>query len=329
MALGVVIIGGSALAFLRPDLLSRWISNAITSPSVESARSQGSDADFASEGNSPAKSVFDFQEVERLVETLSPESRKQVLIDQAAFTRLVREEAVRRSVLEAARTTGLVNNEHVAYLMNRAADQVLFNSYIQLESRGRVSSDYPSDVQIQSFYEQNRAKFTTEAQVMVWQVFIPVPTSADSETITERATFADKLSEQIRQNKVSFPDAALAHSGHEASRRQGGFIGLVRISQLIPEVRDAVVTLENGQIGGPIRSKSGFHIIRRDLLIPARVVPLAEVREQIRTQLGQVAQREIQQAVVSAAHRASGDLPSERDIEAWRSKLVGRNDSDN
>jgi parvulin-like peptidyl-prolyl isomerase len=51
--------------------------------------------------------------------------------------------------------------------------------------------------------------------------------------------------------------------------------------QLIPEIRVVVTRMNKGEISAPIRTATGWHIVRLSDRKPSSVRPLAEVRDQL------------------------------------------------
>lgn len=325
LAVGCFILAGAVVTLVirqfYPGVLAMWLS----SPDQHVDQAKVATGMTEPQESTLPTAALDFEAVERLMGTLPPGTRSQVLADSSAFAEAVRREAARRSVLRAALDSDLASNEQIAYLGKRAAEQVLVNGYVQLHTNANVPDGFPSDDQIQVFYDQNKTGFTVGERVLLWQVFIPTPENSNSAAVTEKEKYATELATQIRDGTLSFTDAALEHTGHEASRLQGGFMGFLNVSQLVPEVRDALPELAEGDVSEPIRGKDGYHIIRRGPLIPAQTLPLPQVKEQVRTQLRQAAQRKSQQAMLNTTHEKFGHPPSEQDIEGWRLRLNGQN----
>lgn len=325
LALGCVILSAAVVTVLvrqfYPSIFATWFALSEIpmkqSDAPASATTQRSSTHLVAD--------IDFEEIDRLIRSLPPETQAQVLGDAAAFADMVKREVARRSVLQTALEARLADDEQIAYLERRAAEQVLINSYVRIYTKADIPDDYPNNDQIQTFYDKNQADFTVGERVALWQVFIPVPADSDSAVVAQLEKSATELATKIRDDKMSFTDAALAYTGHEASRLQGGFVGLLNVSQLVPEVKDALPELTEGEVSEPIRGKDGFHIIRRGPLIHAQILPLAQVSEAIRNQLRQAGQRNSQQAMLASTQERFGKDLSEQVVEEWRLRLNRQN----
>ncbi|HAX91016.1 MAG TPA: hypothetical protein DCY07_02255 [Rhodospirillaceae bacterium] len=105
---------------------------------------------------------------------------------------------------------------------------------------------------------------------LVSEIFLAVDKPEDE---AEVKALADKLVEQIKGGAVFGAAARQFSQGLGAS--VGGDLGWIQIGQLAPEVDKALQLLNPGEVGGPIRSASGYHILgMRD----RRVIALGDVK---------------------------------------------------
>jgi parvulin-like peptidyl-prolyl isomerase len=78
------------------------------------------------------------------------------------------------------------------------------------------------------------------------------------------ANLADalKVSRQLRETNTSFCALAIEFSKGRQSKENGGFLGVHFLSELMPEIAEAIATAEAGEIIGPVQTKLGYHILR-------------------------------------------------------------------
>ncbi|TVQ90043.1 MAG: hypothetical protein EA397_13885 [Deltaproteobacteria bacterium] len=62
----------------------------------------------------------------------------------------------------------------------------------------------------------------------------------------------------------SFDSLARAHSEHQATRSEGGQLGLIGRGQLVPDLERAIFELEPGQVSQPVRTPWGWHLLLRE-----------------------------------------------------------------
>jgi peptidylprolyl isomerase len=218
-------------------------------------------------------------EVKRLIDALSPDARKRLATDLGALDRLIREELVRQTILGEARQQGWDKKPDVQLLMERARDQALLQAYVN--NLSRPTAGYPSEDEIKGFYDASRASFTQPAEFQLSQIFIASPENADKTAATAAQKKAADLAARVQQAPNDFARIARENSEHKESAAKGGDLGWVPETQLIPEVRAAVVRMTKGEVSAPIRTAGGWHIVRLADRKPSSIKPLAEVREQI------------------------------------------------
>ena len=318
--LGALLVGGAlTMSPVREFLVAKTTPTGTPVPEALSAAAASPEkADSGAVEDAP----FGYDDVAEVISVIGAEERARVLADKAAFAQLVQRERARRSVIRVARTVGLASNPQVEVLMRRSADQVLFDTYVRLKAGSAVKADFPSDAQIREFYEKNKAQFQIDARIPVWQIFLSLPKDADPAKIAETERVANNLVKSLRSGKLTFAEAADEHSDHEASGLNGGLMGNLKVSELIPEVKSVVLALKPGEISAPVRSQGGVHIMKRGERIEAKALPIEQVYDGIRKSLRQAAGTRARQMVVSQAQAAYEDAPSGDDIEAWRATLA-------
>ncbi|MCK4546626.1 MAG: peptidyl-prolyl cis-trans isomerase [Candidatus Eisenbacteria sp.] len=97
---------------------------------------------------------------------------------------------------------------------------------------------------------------------------------------------AEKALREARSKK-SFETVARAMSVDARTAKMGGKLAPATADVLPPEVREIVVTMKKGDIGGPVETEEGWLVIRLDDYTPERELTLDETRTTIRMQLMQ------------------------------------------
>jgi parvulin-like peptidyl-prolyl isomerase len=103
-------------------------------------------------------------------------------------------------------------------------------------------------------------------------------------TEDEAKAKADKLVAQIRAG-ADFSKLVQTESDDENSKAKGGDLGVWSMTDNVPDaLREAVLSLKEGEASEPIRQPGGFYIVHADAVTYA---PLADVRDAIFSQLKQ------------------------------------------
>lgn len=117
-----------------------------------------------------------------------------------------------------------------------------------------------NDKERREFYEKYKDKFTTQGEITISEIFIPL----EGHTANEVEQRAKRLVAEIRAGK-SFTDAVQANSpATRGSRAQNGKVGTFKQGELKEDIAAATSSLNTGEITEPIRLQDGFQIIRVD-----------------------------------------------------------------
>lgn len=234
-----------------------------------------------------------------VLKAVNAEGRERLAADPAALDQVVRATLAQKAVLAEAKSKGWEKDAQVQAAIEQARRDIVARSY--LASVSAPPADYPSDAEIQSAYEQNRAALTTPRALHVAQIYIAVPSNADAATLEAARKRAADLANRARSG--DFAALAQANSQDAASAANGGDLGFVPDSLMLPAVRQAADALKPGQVSAPVRTPSGFHVVKLIDVRAAAPRPLADVKEPLRTMLR--AQRTQQNARTYLANLAA------------------------
>ncbi|MDP2084362.1 MAG: peptidylprolyl isomerase [Gemmobacter sp.] len=96
---------------------------------------------------------------------------------------------------------------------------------------------------------------------------------------------AKKLREQL-DGGADFAELARQHSTDGAAQG-GGALGWFGTGQMVKPFEDAVVALQPGQVGGPIQTQFGWHLVKLVETRMAEIPALDEVRAELASELEQ------------------------------------------
>jgi parvulin-like peptidyl-prolyl isomerase len=100
-----------------------------------------------------------------------------------------------------------------------------------------------------------------------------------SQIMVSESSEALEIAQQVRSQPHLFCAYALEHSKGKQSRQNGGFLGIRFVSELLPEIAQAIATATEGEILEPVQTKLAYHIIKVEKWFPA------ELNESIRGQV--------------------------------------------
>ncbi len=232
--------------------------------------------------------VLRVSDLRRLLDAQPPEVRRQVTSTPDALDRLARTEAFRRTLLEEARAKGWDKRPEVVAQVELAREQLLVSTYIG--NLAEPPADYPGEAEIEAFYKARTAELTAPPRKHLAQIFLATGAGTDNESEIRRK--AEALGRQGREKNADFAALARANSQHQASASQGGDMGWLADAEMIPELRSVVAGLSAGKVSEPIRSASGWHVVKVLDARPAALPPLSAVRESLAAALRKSKARE-------------------------------------
>lgn len=142
------------------------------------------------------------------------------------------------------------------------------------------------DSDIQGFYDSDDNRWKKPDQVKAAQIFFATinPETREKLPADVIETKRKKAEEALAQVKAGTNFATLARQVSEdpTSRERGGEY-IFQKGQMFPEFEKAVWDVKPGTLHGEVvATQFGFHVFKKLEDVPARVIPLAEVSEQIR-----------------------------------------------
>ena len=162
--------------------------------------------------------------------------------------------------------------------------------------RAGVSS--VSDAELETYYRDNEIRLTLPEQVQVRHILLtwkPLGTPDDRAALRKQMT---PILEQARSG-TDFAELATEHS-EDSTARDGGDTGLFHRGQMVPAFEDVAFALQPGEVSDMVETPFGVHILRLEERREARLLPLDEVREQLREH---ISEEQMEQAVDSEKAR--------------------------
>ena len=86
--------------------------------------------------------------------------------------------------------------------------------------------------------------------------------AAFSQILVAELPEALQIAQTLREGKASFAAMAIEHSKAQPSSQHGGFVGIRFLSNLMPEIKEAITDVQEGAIIDPVKTHLGYHILR-------------------------------------------------------------------
>lgn len=150
---------------------------------------------------------------------------------------------------------------------------------------------------VKDYFEGNKAEFNKEARVKARHILIAHKGARNaSGAAAERSEaaakeMADKVLAEVKQAGADFAALAAKYTDEAAGKSKGGDLGFFKKEQMVKEFSDAAFGMKAGEIGGPVKSPFGFHIIRVDTVEEAKNVAFEDAQRGIAEKLLQKERR--------------------------------------
>jgi peptidyl-prolyl cis-trans isomerase D len=138
----------------------------------------------------------------------------------------------------------------------------------------------PTDADLLRVYTENKDSYRQPERVNVQHILLKTNDKDPKSDATVKAK-ADDLAKQLRKPGVNFAEMAKKYSEDPGSKDKGGeYDGVVR-GQMVPEFEKAAFSLKVGEIGDPVKTNYGYHILKVLQHDPAQLKPFNDVKAQL------------------------------------------------
>lgn len=178
--------------------------------------------------------------------------------------------------------------------------KVVLDSYLrgEIEKQAKVT-----EADAKAYYDSHPEEFKGQEEIKASHIL--VKTEAEAKGILEKI-----------KKGAAFDKLARQFSMDPGSKGNGGDLGYFRKGQMVPEFEQAVMGLKAGEVGGPIKTQYGYHLIK---VADKRVGPglaYEKIGEQLRVNLARKKQKEIFDGRVVELKKTSKVTINEKEVAA-------------
>ncbi|MBK5939291.1 peptidylprolyl isomerase [Halochromatium roseum] len=166
-----------------------------------------------------------------------------------------------------------------------------------------------SEQEVDRFVETERDSLITRSEVRLSHILLALPENPSSAQVEQARDEAQALARRIRQGEDF---ASLARAKSDGGRAQeGGDLGWFAIGEVPSLAAQPAQTLARGEVTDPIRSPSGFHLIR-----------VSDIKGDTPKPITQTQARHI----LIRTSEVVSDQDAERRLEQLRMRIIGGDD---
>jgi len=162
----------------------------------------------------------------------------------------------------------------------RVKKQQMISKFLQKDFESRLKVEDVPDADVDKYYKEHPEEFNRPDEVRVSQILLK--DKAKAEKVAVEARKGD------RNDAKPFRELVTKYSEDEDSKARGGDLtSFDKASTLYPKpvIEAAFALKEIGDVSAPVKSDSGYHILRLMQKRPGFSRPLAEVKRQIQQRL--------------------------------------------
>jgi peptidyl-prolyl cis-trans isomerase C len=154
-----------------------------------------------------------------------------------------------------------------------------------------------TDADAKSFYESNIKEFEQPETVKASHILFMVDADAPADVVKQKEEAAKKAAARAK-NGEDFATLAKELSEEPGASESGGDLGFFPKDRMVPEFATAAFAQNLNDIGEPVKTQFGWHVIKVTDKKAAGTVPFDEVDDQITAYLKTTRQREAVQKVM-------------------------------
>jgi len=137
-----------------------------------------------------------------------------------------------------------------------------------------------TEADIKAYFEKNKAKYGGGTQYHLWNLFVRLPPQPSTASREAAQNMLEEVLAELRRGGRSFQEIVRL-TAERPSAIQGSDLGLFRIEELTPRLREAVRDLKAGQFSPVVETDFGFQIVFVQEIKETASRPLSQVESEI------------------------------------------------
>jgi peptidyl-prolyl cis-trans isomerase D len=168
-----------------------------------------------------------------------------------------------------------------------------------------------TEARLQSYFNKNIDQFKKAEEVRARHILVKSGSDKDIQ----------KIAQEIREEKITFEEAAKKYSEDASNAGQGGDLGYFARGMMVPEFEKVAFEMKKpNDISDAVKTQFGEHLIQFIDRHAASAKTLADVREEILPKVWQEQQRQARLDALVKDWSAKSTGPSEKDLQAYKLK---------
>lgn len=145
--------------------------------------------------------------------------------------------------------------------------------FLVLSAESLARRDPVDEAELRAAYEARAAQYRVEEQRRA------------SHILVKTREEAERYAAEARKSPASFAELAKKHSQDPGSAQKGGDLGFFGRGMMVPAFEQAAFRQQQGEVGSPVQSDFGWHVIRVTGIQAAKARAFGEVRAELAAEL--------------------------------------------
>jgi peptidyl-prolyl cis-trans isomerase SurA len=264
------------VAVINEDIITLYDIETLLRPMVQNIKSQG----LPPERERQTIAKLRDEILDNLINTKLTEQevkRYKIAVTDEEVDSHIRQLKQRRSLTDENLKAGLAQEGLTMEEYRKEVKlQIQRTKLVNREVRSKVVI---TQAEIKDYYEKNRSKYGGGSQYYLWNLFVKLPPrAAPADRQAANALLQEALT-ALKQGRSFEELVRLTADG--AKGIQGSELGLFRIEELTPQLREVVRGLKAGQVSPIVESDFGYQVVYVQQINETAAKPMAQVEAEI------------------------------------------------
>jgi peptidyl-prolyl cis-trans isomerase C len=254
------------------------------------------------------KEVVRQSDFELFLETaLNQQQRMQVQFVEGARDQYLKQYLEYRTLAAKARKEGLQRQPGHARKLAIMEMQLLIQSLMERDGAVLQTKAAVKDEDVKAYFTAHPEKFRNPETFTARHILIGTRANGDKKPLTDEEAKAkvEKVLAEIKGGKL-FADAAKEYSDDPGSKDKGGLYEDTPFGRFVPEFDQAVRAQAVGQVGSPVKTMFGYHLIEVEKVTPAVAQTFEQAKDEAREQATSERQETVMQGYIQGARAEVG-----------------------
>lgn len=176
------------------------------------------------------------------------------------------EEMIKRELLlQEAKRIGIEKDPAILDRIEEMRERIILNEFLQREVENKLVAN---DKELEDYYNLHREEFKSPDEVKISQIV--VRSEEDAREVLKRL-----------HRGADFARMAKEFSIDTATKNSGGELGMLQKGKIHPQLESVIFGMNEGDISDPIKTESGFHIIKLQKKNPGALLLFKDAKNMV------------------------------------------------